>query len=63
MNKITEYVSGSIAELKAVKWPTQPELYRLTLLVLGISVATAALVGGLDFVFQYGLTQLIKLKA
>lgn len=62
MNKITAYVTGSIAELRAVRWPTKAELYRLTLLVLGISVATAALVGGLDFLFQYGLTQFLKLK-
>jgi len=62
MNKIIAYVSGSIAELRGVKWPTRQELYKLTLLVIGISVATAAIVGALDFIFQYGLTLLLSLK-
>lgn len=62
MNKVTTYLSGSIAELRAVKWPTRTELYKLTLLVLGISVGTAVIVGALDFGFQYGLKLLIEMK-
>lgn len=62
MNKVTTYLSGSLAELRAVKWPTRSELYKLTLLVLGISVGTAVIVGALDFGFQYGLKLLIEMK-
>ena len=62
MNKVTAYLSGSLAELRAVKWPTRADLYKLTLLVLGISVGTAVIVGALDFGFQYGLKLLIEMK-
>jgi len=38
-------------ELKKVNWPTKQETFRYTLIVMGISVAVAIFLGGIDFVF------------
>lgn len=39
------------AELTKVDWPTRQQTTRLTLIVIGISVATALILGGFDFIF------------
>lgn len=38
-------------ELKKVNWPTKKETLRLTLIVVGVSLATALFLGALDFIF------------
>ena len=46
--------SGStrVAELKKVTWPDRETTKNLTLVVIGISAALGALLGGLDWVMQ-----------
>ena len=39
-----------ISELKKVTWPTRAETIRLTVTVIGISIAVGLFVGGLDAV-------------
>ena len=51
MNKIFNYVSASISEMKKVTWPTKKETYNYTLLVIGLSLAVAVFLGALDFIF------------
>jgi preprotein translocase subunit SecE len=51
-NKITTYIKESVAEMKKVTWPTKKETKEYTLLVVGISVFIAALLGLLDFIFS-----------
>ena len=41
MAKITEYLIGSIEEMKKVTWPTKKEAKNYTLLVIGISLGVA----------------------
>lgn len=41
----------TIGELKKVNWPTPPEAWRLTKIVIGVIVVMGLLLGGLDFVF------------
>lgn len=60
MSKFSEYVKNSIAELKKVSWPTKKETYNYTLLVIGVSLATAVFLGSLDFIFNFGLEFLVK---
>ena len=60
MNKLTNYIKGSIEEMKKVTWPTKKETYNYTLLVIGISLAVAAFLGALDYVFNWGLELIIK---
>ena len=59
-NKLVNYIKGSIIEMKKVTWPTRKETKNYTLLVMGISVAIAAFLGTLDYIFNIGLEQLIK---
>ncbi len=60
MNKVTNYLKGSIEEMKKVTWPTKKETYNYTLLVIGISLAVAAFLGTLDYIFNWGLEIIIK---
>ena len=41
MNKLLNYIKGSVEEMKKVTWPTKKETYNYTLLVIGISLAVA----------------------
>ncbi|MGH7245763.1 MAG: preprotein translocase subunit SecE [Candidatus Levyibacteriota bacterium] len=38
-------------ELKKVIWPKRDEVFRLTFVVIAVSVAVGLFIGGLDFVF------------
>lgn len=58
-NKLTNYIKGSVEEMKKVTWPTKKETKNFTLLVIGISLGTAVFLGALDFVFSFGLEQVL----
>lgn len=60
MSKLANYVQGSIQEMKKVTWPTRKETQNYTLLVVGISLAVAAFLGILDFLFTYILEFVIQ---
>lgn len=49
--KIINYFKESKEEMKKVVWPTKQELFRHTLIVIGISLATAAFLGIFDYAF------------
>ncbi len=61
MNKLIKYVKESVEEMKKVTWPSKKETYNYTLLVLGISLATAIFLGALDYFFTEGLQFIIAL--
>lgn len=46
-----EYLRQVRAEVARVKWPKKDEVIRLSVLVIGVSVVTAAFIGGLDVLF------------
>lgn len=54
MSKLTNYLKGSLEEMKKVTWPTKKETKNYTLLVIGISLGVAAFLGALDFIFSKG---------
>lgn len=58
-NRLTNYIKGSIEEMKKVSWPTKKETQKYTLLVIGISLAVAAFLGSLDFLFTWLLEQIL----
>lgn len=58
MNRITEYVKQTRAEMKHVNWPSRDQTIRFTALVIAVSLVTAALLGVSDFVFSRLLTLL-----
>lgn len=59
MSKISRYLQESMEEMKKVTWPSKKETYNYTLLVIGISLAVAAFLGILDYLFNLGIRDLI----
>lgn len=57
---LTIYVKSSYEEMKKVTWPTKKEATNHTMLVIGISLGTAAFLGLVDFGLSYLLTYLLK---
>jgi preprotein translocase subunit SecE len=61
-NVVINYLKETRAELRKVHWPTQQEARTLTLVVLAVTVAMAALLGFLDFVFAWLMAGIINLN-
>jgi preprotein translocase subunit SecE len=59
VNKIKTFFESSRRELKRVNWPTRKETVRYTLFVVGFSLAVAAFLGLLDFIFIQVLEGLV----
>jgi len=55
--RIGEYIKETRAELKHVSWPTRRQATVFTVVVIVISLVTAAYLGAFDYVF----TALLKL--
>lgn len=51
--KLINYIKASTEELKKVTWPTKKEAYQYSLLVIGVSLALAIFLGGLDKIFGW----------
>lgn len=56
-NNPVSFFQEVVTELKKVIWPTRPELVKLTVVVIAVSVGVGIYLGGLDFVF----TKLIEI--
>jgi preprotein translocase subunit SecE len=59
MNKLTQYLKEVRVELGKVNWPTRQQTTRYTLVIIGVSVALAIFLGGLDYVFSWILNRFI----
>ena len=53
MKNIIQFFKEAKAELMKVNWPTKQQTINYTLLVIGISIAVAIFLGGLDYFFGY----------
>jgi preprotein translocase subunit SecE len=51
-NRFRRFIRETRSELKKVTWPTREQTTRLTTIVIAVSVAVGAMIGGVDFVFQ-----------
>jgi preprotein translocase subunit SecE len=51
-NAFIRYLQDTGDELRKVSWPTREQAIRLTVVVLGSTLAAAAFFGVLDFLFQ-----------
>lgn len=58
-NKIVAFLKEVRLEMKKVNWPTRHQTLRYTLIIIGVSLAVAAFLGGLDFVFTILLNRFI----
>ena len=61
MDNVTNFLKEARAELLKVNWPTKEKTINYTLVVIGISIATAAFLGSLDWFFE-GLLKSFILK-
>ena len=52
MDKITQFFKEARTELEKVNWPSKEQTINYTLVVIVISLATAAFLGVLDWVFE-----------
>lgn len=59
VNPIT-FIKEARTELAKVIWPTRSQAIRLTLVVIGVSVAIGMFIGGLDIMFVKVTEVLIK---
>ena len=51
INRIKNFFREVITEAKKVDWPSRQETFRYTAIVIAISLAVAAFLGLLDFIF------------
>jgi preprotein translocase subunit SecE len=58
--KIFSFFKEVKLEMKKVNWPSKREVFKNTLIVLGVSLALAVFLGGLDFLFSILLNKLIS---
>ncbi len=54
-----EFLKEVRIELKRVTWPTRQETIKYTSIVIGLSLAVAAFLGGLDFLFSWLLNRFV----
>jgi preprotein translocase subunit SecE len=58
-NPVVKYFREAKVELEKVSWPTRKDTMKYSVLVLTLSVATAAFIGALDLGLSEGLERLI----
>jgi preprotein translocase subunit SecE len=51
-DKITTFLKEVRLEMKKVNWPSREETIKYTLIVIGVSLAVAIYLGGLDYIFS-----------
>jgi preprotein translocase SecE subunit len=55
MSKLIQFVKDAYSELKKVKFPTREQAIRLTMFVIGVSLAVGLFVSGFDYLFTEAL--------
>ena len=58
-NPIIRYFQESYDELMKVTWPTRNQAIKLTFIVIGFCIVLSAVVGVLDYGFNYGYRELV----
>lgn len=53
LEKTKNYFKEVRVEMAKVKWPTRQDTTNYTIVVVGVSLAVAAFLGVLDFIFTY----------
>ncbi len=57
--KIVSFLKEVKLEMKKVNWPTRKETIKYTLIIIAVSIAVAAFLGGLDYIFTTMLNKFI----
>ena len=59
MERIINFLKDVRTELAKVSWPTRQQLVQYTLVVLGLSLAIAVFLGGIDSILQWSLNKFV----
>jgi len=59
INKLKEYLKGSLAEMKKVVWPTKKQTINYSIIVIAMSIGVAIFFSLLDYLFNYILSSVI----
>ena len=59
MNRLTQYLKEVRVEMGKVNWPSRQQTIRYTYVIIGVSLAIAIFLGGLDYVFSWILNKFI----
>lgn len=59
MTKFVEYIKETRGEMKHVSWPTREQVISYTMLVIAVSLFTAAVLGAFDAIFTALLEKFI----
>ena len=59
-NAVVRYFRETRGEIRKVTWPTRQESWRLTGIVLGVTIATAAFLWFFDFIFSGSIQFVIE---
>lgn len=57
-----QFGNGIVEELKKVTWPTKEQTFRLTVIVIGISLIIGVYIGIIDVLLTKGLELLAKTR-
>ena len=60
-NGLVRYLRETRGELRKVTWPTREESWRLTWIVILVTIAFIAFLGVMDWIFSSGFQSLIDL--
>jgi len=60
MKSIIGFIREAYAEILRVKFPSKQETIRLTVFVIGVSLATGLFVTGFDYLFKEALKFILK---
>ncbi len=58
---LKKYLRESLAELNNVTWPTRKQGIRITTIVFIFMIASAAVLGLIDYLFSLGIRSLLSL--
>lgn len=57
--RLINYIKETRQELRKVNWPTRQQTVRYTVLVIGVSLGVAVILGGFDALYSYLLNKVI----
>lgn len=58
LNAIKNYFVGAFQEMKKVTWPTKSQTINYSIMVIALSVGMALFFGVLDYIFNWGVTNI-----
>lgn len=56
VDKVIKFIKQTIDELKKIQWPSRKETIRLTVYVIGVSIAAGLMITLFDYLFKLLLT-------